>query len=97
MAKSVRQKCYEKKHVTVTWGDAWSTPGWGVPEKPLSPSRIYTTGWLVAQSREGILIAGSLGTDNRNGDHFFIPRGMIYKIEVSRKHTVIRHRKCCCA
>lgn len=80
----------QHKFVEVEWADANSGTGWlrdGDPERDLpEPSVCTTRGWLVKESVEGIVLAGTIGhpqgheRDPEWNQVIAIPMGMVLNL-----------------
>lgn len=82
------------RKVKVVWLDAYSTDAWenfNPATYPFQEHKVVTDGYLIAQNTEYIAVAGSVGPDPENSDHFdasgimHIPRGMIVSPKSLRK------------
>jgi len=94
--RTVKQKAGERKLLVVHWGDAWSRNGWLLvsdAKKDISPAPVVTVGWLIHQDEHGVLLMASHDGNGHDGapcgsNRSYIPRGMIFKIEVIRGHAL---------
>lgn len=78
------------KLVKVEWEDAYAPgPPWVLPDElPETPSanRVAQVGYLVKEGKAGIWLASGFTKDGAINNPFFIPRGMVKKVEeVKRK------------
>jgi|14BtaG_2_1085337.scaffolds.fasta_scaffold31118_2 hypothetical protein len=69
--------------VLVEWDDAWSCHGWTDDTAP-KPVRVKTLGFAVQETKQGIVVAQSVGPDGF-GSTCFIPNGMIQNVTYLRE------------
>jgi hypothetical protein len=70
--------------VQVTWEDAYSENSWARDPLRHEPVIVQNLGHVLFHDKRGIMIAASRTNDDTAGSRFFIPSGMIRKIEVLR-------------
>lgn len=68
--------------VQVDWGDAWSRNGWqDTPtEKDTKGFNVTQCATFVKENKHGILLTLGIAVDGQYSGLFFIPRGMILKV-----------------
>ena len=73
--------------VCVEWEDAWSDSAWHTTqdglEKALVPVVVKSTGWVVIENDEAIVLASSICADGYGGLER-IPNGMIREVRELR-------------
>ena len=74
------------KFVEVTWKDVCFSDAWEDLDDLVSPAVCVTRGWLVAEERDHIVLAMTIGEedDDEVGGTWAIPKGMIMKKRVMR-------------
>ena len=74
------------KFVEVTWKDASFSDGWEKLDDLCFPALCISRGWLVAEERDHIVLAMTIGEDDDDevGGTWAIPKGMIVKKRVMR-------------
>lgn len=72
--------------VEVLWHDAWSQGGWQTtdPQKN-EPAPCLSVGYMIAKTKSGVTLAGSLDDGANVGVIQFRPSGMIKSIKVLRR------------
>jgi hypothetical protein len=77
------QKKYKK--VDVLWSDAYSTDAWtDLADVETTDLECLSSGWLVKQTKDVIVVAGTINTSGMACCMIHIPRGMVKKITPSK-------------
>lgn len=83
--KSPQNDSLDGHVVVVEWEDAWKDGGAITTKEAAlteSPFMVKSVGFFVARDEKGITFADSFHPDGRFRGPFFIPAGMIRKVEV---------------
>lgn len=74
--------------VRIDWRDASSRDGWIKPDDLPEDGAMLTStvGFFLKQSKHGIFLAALINENNQVNDSSFIPRGMVLKTFLLKKH-----------
>lgn len=71
----------DKRHVVVTWLDASCDSSWQDPGTILTPTKCFTTGWLLHEDEGALMIAATMSEDGGFNQTMTIPRGMVLEMD----------------
>jgi hypothetical protein len=69
--------------VTVCWEDSTAYTGWQTIARPRKPQTVYSTGYLVQESKRTVSISAHVDPDGDTTEVMVIPRGCITSL---RRH-----------
>jgi hypothetical protein len=67
----------DKRLVIVEWTDAACDASWQNEGTILTPSKVYTAGWLLHEDAEHIMVAGTIAQSGDFNQTMTIPASMV--------------------
>jgi len=76
----LRYDVSDKKKVLVEWKDAACTATWQAEGTALTVESCWSMGWLLQDTEDSILLAGTVSSNGDFNQSIVIPRGMVVDI-----------------
>lgn len=77
-----------KRRVEVSWGDAYGGNTWAsnqnITGEDCTPLDCISMGYVLEDTKHGIMLAATQAENNDNSNRLFIPRGMVQKVRTLR-------------